>query len=149
MRYKKIQISLFLIVMTALLTTAGCYRKTTEQRAQGMVDSIVAKLNLNDVQKAKLNAIKTEFLAKTPAMKKTREESFDQMIALMRSPSIDPASIKALQEKNRAQADDLIGFIFDKFAEFHDMLTPEQRDKAAKEMEHWREQYREYNKGGK
>ncbi len=137
---------LLFAVLIVALTLAGCYRKTPEQRAEGIVSDIVKKLDLNETQKAKLETMKQEFMAKAPVMKKTREESFDQLIGFMRSPAIDQAAITGLAEKNKAQANDLIGFIFAKFTEFHDMLTPEQREKAAKEMEHWKEKYRTYNK---
>ncbi len=137
---------LLFAVLIVALTLAGCYRKTPEQRAEGIVSDIVKKLDLNETQKAKLETMKQEFMAKAPVMKKTREESFDQLIGFMRSPAIDQAAITGLAEKNKAQANDLIGFIFAKFTEFHDMLTPDQREKAAKEMEHWKEKYRTYNK---
>jgi Spy/CpxP family protein refolding chaperone len=142
---RKLQIVIVFGVLALLVTSAGCHRKSSEQRAEGIVNTIAERLELNDTQKAKLSSMKEEFLAKAPAMKKTREESFDQMIGLMRSPSIDPDIIRGLAEKNRAQADELIGFILAKFSEFHAMLTPEQREKAAKEMERWREKYREYH----
>jgi len=133
-------------VLIVALTVSGCYRKTPEERAEKIVSDITRKLDLNDTQKAKLEAIKQEFFAKAPALKKTREESYDQLIGLMRSPSIDQAAMSGLVDRNKSQANDLIGFFFAKFTEFHDMLTPEQREKAAKEMEHWKEKYREYHK---
>lgn len=136
---------LILIVLAVFVTAAGCSRKTPEQRAQGIVNSIAERLDLNDAQKAKLNTIKEEFLQKAPAMRKSREETGDQLLALMRSPRIDPDQLKALVDRNKAQADDFIGFLGDKFTEFHDMLTPEQREKAAKEMERWREHAREHH----
>ena len=82
--------------------------------------------------------MRQEFLAKQPAMKKTREETFDQLITMMRTPSLDKSRITSLAEQNKAQADDLIGFIFSKYSEFHAMLSAEQREKAAQEMERWR-----------
>jgi len=135
-------------VLIMALAAAGCSRKTPEERAERIVSDISKKLDLNETQKAKLEAMKQEFLAKAPAMKKTREESFDQLIGFMRSPSIDQAAFSGLAERNKTQANDLIGFIFAKFAEFHDMLTPAQREKAAAEMEHWKEKYREHDREG-
>ncbi len=144
---KRFPLLVFAVLIIAL-TVAGCYRKTPEQRAEKIVNAIEKKLDLNETQKAKLEAMKQEFLAKAPAMKKTREESYDQLIGLMRSPSIDPGVVTSLVDRNKAQADDLIGFLFAKFTQFYDMLTPEQREKAAKEMERWREEYREHHPEG-
>ncbi len=129
------------MALAAVTMLAGCYR-TPEQRAEHMVSRISEKLDLNETQKAKLNAIKDEFMAKAPAMRKAREETFDEMISLMRSPKIDQDKVNALVIKNKAQADELIGFVSSKYVEFHDMLTPEQREKAAKEMESWKEHHR-------
>ncbi len=135
---KKIHIVSLLAILAVTLTVAGCYRPSAEERADKIVSRIASKLDLNDTQKAKLNAIKDEFMAKAPAWRKTREETFTELIALMKEPTIDQAKLNTLVEKNKGQADELVGFIFAKFAEFHDMLTPEQRAKAAKEMEEWK-----------
>ena len=149
MKNRTIQNIVILLVVLVLSTAAGCYRKTPEQRAERIVNGITEKLDLDEAQKSKLNSMKEEFLAKAPAMKKAREETFDEMIGLMRGPSIDQGRIDELIRKNRAQADDLIGYLFNNFAEFHAMLTPEQREKAAREMERWREHYQEYKREGK
>jgi protein CpxP len=141
---KRTVIILLSSVLLMALTVTGCYRKTPEQRADRIVNDIVKKLDLNETQKAKLETIKQEFLAKGQEIKKTREETYDQMIGFMRSPSIDQAALSGLVEKDKAQLDDLNSFLFAKFTEFHGMLTPEQREKAAKEMEYWREKYREH-----
>jgi Spy/CpxP family protein refolding chaperone len=144
MPHRKLQILTLFVVLFAATIVVGCY-KTPGQRAERIVNHIAEKLNLNDTQKAKLNAIKDEFMAKAPAMRKTREETFDEVIAFMRSPKIDQDKANALVEKNKTQTDELIRFIFAKYVEFHDMLTPEQREKAAKEMEQWKERH----KGGR
>jgi Spy/CpxP family protein refolding chaperone len=145
---KKISIFVIFVVFTVVLPSTGCYRKSPEQRAEGIISNVAEKLDLNEGQKTKLNAIKDEFTARGPAMKKTREETFDQLIGMMRGPQIDQEKMKALVEKNKAKADELIGFISAKFIEFHDMLTPGQREKAAAEMERWREHYREHYRKG-
>ncbi len=136
---RKLYTFMFFVIFSTL-AVLGCQR-SPEQRAERIVNHISEKLDLNEAQKAKLNAIKDEFMAKAPAMKKSREETFNEVIALMRSPKIEPEKVTALVEKNKAQADDVIGFILTKFVEFHDMLTPEQREKAAVELEKWREHH--------
>jgi len=138
MTSRKLHIPVLFAMILVALTIAGCYRHTPEQRADRIVSRIAENLDLNDAQKAKLNTIKDEFMAKMPAMRKAREETFSELIADMKDPSIDQGKLTALADKNKAQADEFIGFIFAKYAEFHDMLTPEQRAKAAKEMEEWK-----------
>lgn len=145
MMIKKMHILLLLVAFVVSVGPTGCYRKSPEQRAEGIVKAITDKLDLNESQKARLDAMRQEFLAKRPAMKKTREETFDRLITMMRASSLDKSSIASLAEQNKAQADDLIGFLFSKYSEFHAMLSPGQREKAAQEMERWREKYREFN----
>src|SRR5450759_485033 len=115
-----------LIVMAALaaLVLTGCFR-TPEQRAEYMVKRMVSELALNDAQKAQLEKIKVEFLAKRPEMAKMREETVKEANELMRSAEIDKARLNALVEKSRTGANDMISFVTAKFTEIHDMLTPE------------------------
>lgn len=117
-----------------LFIGAGCYR-TPEQRAEHIVNHIASDLNLNDVQKAQLSKIKDEFLARRPAMEKLREDTVKEANALMRSPEIDKAKLGALTARNQTEMNDMIAFISAKFAEIHDMLTPEQREKLVEHIE--------------
>lgn len=141
MTKKKVSIPVLVVLIAALAATNGC-RKAPEPRAEVIVSSIADRLDLNRAQRATLNAMKEQFQAKAPGMKETREETFDAMIATLRSPAVDQARLNSLMQRNKAQADELITFIFSSFTEFHDMLTPGQREKAAAEMERWREKYR-------
>jgi Spy/CpxP family protein refolding chaperone len=55
---------------------------------------------------------------------------------LMRSADIDKSRLNALLEKNQTQANEMLRFVFSKFTEIHDMLTPEQREKLVTMIEH-------------
>jgi Spy/CpxP family protein refolding chaperone len=93
------------------------------------------ELKLDDGQKAKLEKIKDEFLAKRPEMSKTREDAIKEANELMRSAEIDKAKLDALVAKSQTHANDMVGFIASKFTEIHDMLTPEQREKLVAQIE--------------
>jgi Spy/CpxP family protein refolding chaperone len=122
-----------LLALSALVVT-GCYR-TPESRAEHFVQHMAKELKMDDMQKAKLEKMKDEFLAKRPEMTRMREETVKEANELMRSPEIDKAKLDALTAKNQAQADDMIRFVSAKFTEIHDMLTPEQRDKLVTMIE--------------
>ncbi len=126
-------IGLFL-VLSALVVT-GCYHKTPEQRAEYTVKHLASTLNMDPAQTAKLEKIKEEFLAKRPEIRKMREESMADIKEMMLSPQIDQAKLNARAEKIQAHANDMIKFLSEKFAELHDILTPEQRAKLVAEME--------------
>jgi len=123
------------------LVLAGCCHRTPEQRAEHMVRHLVSTLKLDAGQTTKLEKMKEEFLARRPEMGKMREESFADIKELMLSAQLDQAKLKTRTEKMQAHADDMIRFVSDKFAELHDMLTPEQRSKLVAEMEKHAERY--------
>jgi Spy/CpxP family protein refolding chaperone len=118
------------IVLTAVaaLVLSGCYR-TPDQRAEYMVKHLAAELKLNDIQTAQFEKIKDEFLARRPDMTNLRKDSVKEANDLMRGAEIDKTRLNALLEKNQAQLNDMLQFVSAKFAEIHDMLTPEQREK--------------------
>ena len=125
----------FLTVVLALVVAGGCYHKTPEQRAERAVRHLVATLKLDADQTAKLEKMKEEYLARRPEMVKMREETMKDLKEMMTSPQLDQAKLSARTEKVTMQANDLIRFVSAKFAELHDMLTPEQRIKLVEEME--------------
>lgn len=131
---KRHVIMITIAALTALVLT-GCYRHTPEQRAEYVVKRMSSELGLNDTQKAQLEKIKNEFLARRPEMIKSREETVKEANELMRSTEIDKARLNALVEKNKAEANDMISFVSAKFTEIHDMLTPGQREKLTKDIE--------------
>jgi Spy/CpxP family protein refolding chaperone len=119
-------VTLAVLMALSALVVAGCSR-TPEQRAEHFVKHMASELKLNDTQRAQLEKIKDEFLARRPKMEKLREESVKEANELMLSAEIDKSKLDALVRKNTAQLDDFVHFIFAKFAEIHDLLTPEQR----------------------
>jgi len=132
---RKRYIAAVAVAALVLLTVTGCYRHTPEQRAEYMISRIAKELSLNDVQKAKLDKIKDEFLARRGGMATMREDTVKEANELMRSTEIDKARLNALVEKTQAHANDTIRFVTEKFTEIHDMLTPEQREKLVKDIE--------------
>jgi Spy/CpxP family protein refolding chaperone len=125
-----------IVVLTTIsvLILTSCYR-TPEQRAEYLVKHLAAELKLDDSQKAQFEKIKDEFLARRPGMTKMREETIKEANELMRSAEIDKTRLTALEEKNKAQMNDIMQFIFAKFTEIHDMLTPVQREKLVAMIE--------------
>jgi Spy/CpxP family protein refolding chaperone len=119
----------------AALVVAGCRHRTPEKRAEHAVQRLVTTLKLDAPQTAKLEKMKEEFLARRPEMLKMREDSFKDLKEMMLSPQIDQARLKARTQAIQADADEMIGFISSKFAELHDMLTPDQRNKLVEQME--------------
>ncbi|WP_221249106.1 Spy/CpxP family protein refolding chaperone [Desulfuromonas versatilis] len=117
-----------------LVSVGGCTRWShgpPQQRADHVVAHLVEKLDLEQAQQLQLEKIKLEVLAKAAEMKAHRAESFDEMLGLLQSERVDDATLRPLVAGHQARASELIAFFGEKFAEFHALLTPEQRARAA------------------
>ena len=130
-------------VLAALLVLglSGCIRlhpPTPQERADRVVDHIVTKLDLDPNQKLQLQEIAQEVLAKGAELRAHRDEDFAELIDLLKSDSIDPTRFKVDVAMQQARAQDLVAFIAEKLRQFHDLLTPEQRAKAAQMLEEFR-----------
>jgi Spy/CpxP family protein refolding chaperone len=124
-----------LFAVLSALVIAGCYHKTPEERAAHVVQHLASTLKLDATQTAKLEKMQEEFLAQRPEMEKMRGESMADIKEMMLSPQLDQARLNSRIEKIQAHTSDMIRFVTTKFAELHDMLTPEQRTKLVEEME--------------
>jgi len=122
-------------IMLLLALVTGCCYRTPEQRAEHVVKHLAETLKLDAAQTAKIEKIKDEFLAKQSGMRNMRKDSIKEARDMMMSPQIDEATLNALIDKKQTQANDLIRFVFSKFVEIHDMLSPEQRNKLAEEID--------------
>ena len=120
------------IIASAFLITA-C-RRTPEQRAERAMEELIDVLDLKEDQVAHLEKIKDDFMAKRMETAKARGELLDDAIDLMQSRQIEKDRLDSMVLKSRNLADGMISFFFLKYAELHDMLTPEQREKLASEM---------------
>ncbi len=136
MRKKHVVQIIGLFGLLGALVTAGCHHhRTSEARAENIVQHLTSALQLNAAQTAKLESMKQEFLARRPEMEKMRQESFADLKAMMLSPQIDKARLAARTKKIQEHADELVGFVMDRFAELHDLLTPAQRSKLVEDLD--------------
>lgn len=109
--------------------------KSPEERAEWMTKRITKELDLNDSQKQTLAKIKDELLAKYKADKPARDAIFQEMTAVVQAESIDKTRLQDLKKRHVAQREAMENLFMDKVVEFHKVLTPEQRTKAAKSLE--------------
>ncbi|MEW8033430.1 MAG: Spy/CpxP family protein refolding chaperone [Candidatus Thiodiazotropha endolucinida] len=138
----KISLALFSVITIATLMLGGCahHYKTPEQRADYFTEKIAKKLDLNDEQKVKLDAIKDEMLAVREEMKGKREETRNTVNDLLSAPVFDQdmavALVNGRVEDISAQSPRIIAAL----AGFWDSLNPEQqaniREKLEKHFDH-------------
>jgi len=134
MKYSPMK-SVFGLVAIAALVMTGCHHATPEQRAERAVQHFVSTLDLDAGQTEKIQKMKADFLAQRPDIGKMRTETMKDLKEMMLSPVVDEARLNSRREMVQAQADSMIRFVFVRFAELHDLLTPEQRSKLVAEME--------------
>jgi Spy/CpxP family protein refolding chaperone len=106
-----------------------------EKRADKVAEKITKELSLTDDQKAKLEAIKSAIVQKHRAQKEAAKQRHEEFTALIKGDKIDKATLTALMKKNRESSikdrKEFRDFMLDKFIEFHQVLTPDQRVKLS------------------
>lgn len=112
-------------------TGCGCLHRGPEAKANWAVKRISSKLDLNKEQKAKLESIKNEILAKRQGWQAQGKSLKTDLVAQIRSDKIDQAKVRELVGENASKRE-MREFFIAKFAEFHAVLNPEQREKLAK-----------------
>jgi periplasmic protein CpxP/Spy len=134
---KILMIFMGIIAVGGIFLAAGCGRRcaTPEKRAEWIVDKIESKLDLSKEQVTEVNKIKDEILAKRDEFKGLHEGLYETMLKEIRSDKIDANSINQLFTAKETKFKELRSFMIAEAAKFHAILTPEQREKLAKEME--------------
>ena len=138
---KKVTIVLICVFISAALIFTGCRSHSPEGKAEFMVDYIAETLDLNDGQKAQLDEIKDEFLAKAKEMHAKKEAMHDEFIAELRKEEIDQQRMKELISQKQEQMAEIMDLAVVRLAEFHRTLTPEQREKLVAKLEWFREKH--------
>jgi Spy/CpxP family protein refolding chaperone len=134
----KILIPIAVLSIVGGMALHGCrshrHCGSPEKNAERIVKKISRELDLNDQQKQKLDNIKDDILVKRNEFKGTREQIFNQILNQVESNKVDQEALKNMLESNEAKMKDMHGFLIEKFAEFHSILTPDQRTKLADKM---------------
>ncbi len=104
---------------------------------------IADRLELTADQKTKLEGIVADLHEKRQEGRTWRQSMRQDVINLVRQEQIEQKDIDRLVDMHRQHMDQMITFLGDRVIQFHALLTPEQREKLAGEIEkhepgHWR-----------
>ncbi len=131
--------TLFSAGLFAANSEGGHKKVSFEKRADKVADEITKKLSLTDVQKAKLDDIKSRIVQKKKLQKDEQPPSNAEVINYIRSDKIDKTRLTELllkkKEAREAANKEFRDLLIDQFVEFHKMLTSKQRDKLAEMLE--------------
>ncbi len=138
---KKVVIITVSIVCVALIglaiagTGSGPWHRTPEERVEFLKSRISEKLELTDAQKVVLNRIGDEILAEHDQLEGTHEAFKTSFMETLKKDSVTPEELKELFETKKPVIDDLMQMAAEHIAEFHAILTPEQRTTLIAEIE--------------
>lgn len=135
---KKVILSVLIVILTIFAIKGILFARHIHKVADGPGDFIIEKLSenlsLDASQIAQLEKIKNEIKAKMETNKPDKENMFEDFANEFKKDNIDRNKLKELSDKKEIQMQEMKNFMTDKIIEFHDLLTPEQRIKAADNM---------------
>lgn len=131
---KRVILIAVLIAVSGFLVSCQKHRGI-EGKAEWISDRISDKLDLNETQEKELNRIRDEVVAKFKAQKPVHLQVSSDFIALVKSDSMDKAKLNDLKNKHGKLSDEMDNFLAEKIIEFHKVLNPEQRMKAAEYLQ--------------
>ena len=140
---KGLTIALIGVFISGALIFTGCRSHSHQGKAEFMIDYIAETLDLTDEQRAQLDGIKEEFIAKAKEMHAQKEAMHDAFVAELRKEEIDQQRLKDLISQKRAQMDEIIDMEVVRLAAFHSTLSPEQREKLVAKLEYFRKKHQD------
>jgi len=132
------------IMISALLLVSGCRYYTPEKRMDWMLKRISRELKLTETQKEQLDRFKTELMIKAREVWVGHVNTMDEVGIQLRSDEFDQEHLKDVIAGNSAKREELVSLFITGLAEFHSILTPEQRNKLVKKldkMKKWRKRH--------
>ncbi len=130
--------------IAAALIFSGCRSHSYQGKAEFMVDYVAETLDLTDEQRAQLEGIKEEFVAKAEAMRAEKKAMHDAFMAELRKAEIDPQLLKGLIAQKQEQMTEILDLAVTRLAEFHRTLTPEQREKLVDKLAYFHEKHEDH-----
>ncbi len=128
-----------LIGIVGLLTAAslfGCHRhKSPEEKAKHVTEKISSKLDMNELQKTKLQDLSKEIVAVMNTMRESREQDFATVLDQVKGESFDKAAVMELYKKRRDTLDQAFPEIVNKLADLHASLDEKQKAEIASKLE--------------
>lgn len=106
-----------------------------ERRINYVKEQITEKLTLNETQKVELDRIVDNLKNKHAELRSHRPEVKSQFIEAMQKEHLTAEDIRTIIESRRPEFEELLTMVAQQLADFHNMLTPDQRSKLLEELE--------------
>jgi esterase/lipase superfamily enzyme len=138
---KGLTIALIGVFISGALIFTGCRSHSHEHKAEFMVDYIAETIDATDEQRAQLDGIKDEFIAKAKEMHDQKEAMHAAFMAELRKEEISRETLDGLIDQKRAQMEEFVNLAMDRLIEFHKTLSAEQREKLVTKIEYFHEKH--------
>ena len=128
------------IVLAALigLAVAGGHHwyggRSAEDRAEFVKNRISRTLELDETQRATLDRMADDLLAERDRMKAQRNEFRQRFFDVLNQEQVAAEDLVLLFEEKKPQIDRWMQLAADNIAEFHAILTPQQRERLITEI---------------
>ncbi|MEZ4689794.1 MAG: Spy/CpxP family protein refolding chaperone, partial [Ignavibacteria bacterium] len=123
------------IIAAILLTTTFSIVMAKKKFADGpngfMLGMLINKLDLNETQKAQAEKIRDEIHARMQTNMNDNQTIREDLASEFAKDNLDKSDLMALDQKRQQEMNDDKEFMMEKMIEFHNILTPSQRQKAA------------------
>ena len=112
---------------------------------QHRMDIIAEVLDLDEVQKEKLQDVHSTMMEARQSFKKTRLQTIDEVLGLVTSDSLDQNQVQEIVKRHQSLVDNFAPKVTAKIADFHAVLTPAQKSKAAEFIQKWKSRMERWN----
>ncbi len=110
---------------------------------QRKMNRIAEKLDLNETQKTKLQGVHESLQEARQAMSEARAQTFEEVLDLIASDMLDQTRVQAIVKRHQAIVEDFTPRVTAKIADFHAVLSPEQKSKATEFLQQWKDRFEE------
>ncbi len=121
------------------LVVSGCAKKSMSERGDWVVKKIIRKIELDDLQAAKLWAVKHEYFKIRGDKKKQRDDHFNKILKFVKAQDITQREIKEYIDEGRKMDDDYLPKLFPFIKDLQNSLSKKQKE----EIVTWARELRE------
>lgn len=136
-------VSSVLVFGAGTLVACGHHHKNPEERAEWMEEKIADKLDLNDMQKEKLAAVKSEMMKLRKEFKGDQDSNREQALAIVSQSTLDQDALLNMISTRTQAVSNNAPQIVAALGDFYDNLSPEQQVQVREHIEkgmknhHW------------
>ena len=106
---------------------------------QYRMDLISEVLDLDEPQKEKLQAVHESMKEARQAFSQVRLQTLDEVLDLVSSETLDQSRVQQIVKRHQAIVDEFAPKVTAEIADFHAVLTPDQKSKATEFITKWKD----------